>query len=115
MYRLITGFIALLLILPATAKAEDLTVMLDWFVNPVHAPLIIAQQKGYFDEVGLSVDIVPPADPSDPPKLVAAGRAGITVRTVGKFHGDTVSIGGSSAPLAELSALYRGAFGETFG
>lgn len=46
--------------------------------------------------------------------MVAAGRAGVTVRTVGKFSGDTVSIGGSSAPLADLSALYRGAFGDTF-
>ena len=47
--------------------------------------------------------------------MVAAGRAGVTVRTVGKFSGDAVSIGGSSAPLADLSALYRGAFGDTFG
>ena len=86
MYRLITGFIALLLILPATAKAEDLTVMLDWFVNPVHAPLIIAQQKGYFDEVGLSVDIVPPADPSDPcdlPEYCSTSRRPLKSLSVG--------------------------------
>ena len=47
--------------------------------------------------------------------MVAAGKAGVHVRTVGKFGGDTVSFGGSSAPLAELSATYRGAFGATFG
>tara|TARA_B100001123_G_scaffold287903_1_gene320830 strand:- start:471 stop:1409 length:939 start_codon:yes stop_codon:yes gene_type:complete len=86
MYRLITGLIALFLILPATAKAEDMTVMLDWFVNPVHAPLIIAQQKGYFEEAGLSVDIVPPADPSDPPKLVAAGRADVAISYQPQLH-----------------------------
>lgn len=47
--------------------------------------------------------------------MVAAGKAGVTLTSVGKFTGDTVSFGGSSAPLAELSALYRGAFGNTFG
>ncbi|MEN8838678.1 MAG: phosphoribosylformylglycinamidine synthase subunit PurL [Celeribacter marinus] len=46
--------------------------------------------------------------------MVAAGQAGVTLATVGKFGGDTVQMGGSSAPMAELSAIYRGTFGETF-
>lgn len=58
---------------PALA-AEKLTILLDWFVNPDHAPLIIAQEKGYFADVGLDVTLVPPADPSAPPRLVAAGQ-----------------------------------------
>jgi putative hydroxymethylpyrimidine transport system substrate-binding protein len=28
--------------------ADKLTVMLDWFVNPDHAPLVIAKEKGFF-------------------------------------------------------------------
>ena len=40
---------------PATA-AEKLTVLLDWFVNPDHAPLIIAKEKGFFKNHGLDVD-----------------------------------------------------------
>ncbi|ALI54697.1 phosphoribosylformylglycinamidine synthase subunit PurL [Celeribacter marinus] len=46
--------------------------------------------------------------------MVAAGQAGVTLATVGKFGGDTVQMGGASAPMAELSAIYRGTFGETF-
>ena len=46
--------------------------------------------------------------------MVAAGQAGVTVTTVGRFTGDHVSIGGASAPLSDLSALYRGAFADTF-
>ncbi len=42
--------------------------------------------------------------------MVAASAAGVTLTSVGKFGGETFSVGGSSAPLAELSALYRGAF-----
>lgn len=61
---------------PAHSK---LTVILDWFPNPDHAPLVIAQQKGYFKEQGLDVTLVGPADPNDPPKLVAAGKADIGI------------------------------------
>ncbi|WP_417626105.1 phosphoribosylformylglycinamidine synthase subunit PurL [Pararhodobacter aggregans] len=47
--------------------------------------------------------------------MVAARAAGVTVSTVGKFGGESVSFGGASAPLAELSALYRGAFAAAIG
>ena len=46
--------------------------------------------------------------------MIAAGQAGVPIASVGKFGGDTVSMGGASAPLAELSALYRGTFADTF-
>ncbi|MDP6352227.1 MAG: ABC transporter substrate-binding protein [Alphaproteobacteria bacterium] len=64
----------------APARAEDsLTVLLDWFVNPDHAPLIVALEAGFFANQGLTVDLIAPADPNDPPKLVAAGKADIAV------------------------------------
>ena len=61
--------------------------MLDWFVNPDHGPLIIAEEKGFFATQGLDVElIVAPADPNDPPKLVAAGRADIAVSYQPQLH-----------------------------
>ena len=65
---------------------EKMTVLLDWFVNPDHGPLIIAQENGYFANVGLEVDIVAPADPSAPPKLVAAGQADIAISYQPQLH-----------------------------
>ncbi|MBP2227393.1 putative hydroxymethylpyrimidine transport system substrate-binding protein [Azospirillum agricola] len=68
--------------LPAVAqeKAGDkLSVMLDWFVNPDHAPLVVAQEKGFFKEAGLDVTLTAPADPNDPPKLVAAGGTDLAI------------------------------------
>jgi len=47
--------------------------------------------------------------------MVAARAAGVPVVTVGKFGGENVSFGGASAPLAELSALYRSAFAAAIG
>lgn len=64
--------------LPASAQ-DKLTVMLDWFVNPDHAPLVVAQEKGFFKDAGLDVTLTAPADPNDPPKLVAAGGADLAV------------------------------------
>ncbi|MDN5788314.1 AIR synthase related protein, partial [Pseudorhodobacter sp.] len=50
-------------------------------------------------------------DVADAAKLIAAGeKAGVKVRQIGQFGGSNVSFGTASAPLAELSALYRSAF-----
>jgi len=70
-----------------SAQANDkLTLLLDWFVNPDHAPIFVAQERGYFAARGLDVEIVAPADPNDPPKLVAAGRADIAVSYQPQLH-----------------------------
>ncbi len=47
--------------------------------------------------------------------MIAAGRAGVPLFSVGRFTGDTVRLGRAQAPLAELSALYRETFGAVFG
>ncbi len=66
--------------------ADKVTLLLDWFINPDHGPVIIAQEKGYFSELDLEVDIIPPADPADPPKLVAAGKADIAISYQPQLH-----------------------------
>ena len=77
--------LALLIVRPSLA-ADKLTVMLDWFVNPDHGPLIVAQQKGYFEELDLDVEVIAPADPNNPPKLVAAGKVDIAVSYQPQLH-----------------------------
>jgi putative hydroxymethylpyrimidine transport system substrate-binding protein len=72
--------LALLAAGPAPARAADkLTVLLDWFVNPDHAALVVAREKGFFSRAGLDVTLVEPADPSAPPRLLAAGEADIAL------------------------------------
>lgn len=79
MRMLAAGLLALLLSAAPAQAQQKLTVLLDWFVNPDHGPLLVAQELGYFKDAGLDVELVAPADPNDPPKLVAAGRADIAV------------------------------------
>ncbi|MFB9151110.1 phosphoribosylformylglycinamidine synthase subunit PurL [Roseovarius ramblicola] len=47
--------------------------------------------------------------------MIAAGRAGVPLASVGRFTGESVRLGRAEVPLAELSALCRGAFGAAFG
>jgi len=61
------------------ASTEEITVLLDWFINPDHAPLIVAEQEGLFEKAGLKVTLVEPADPSLPPKLAAAKQADLAI------------------------------------
>lgn len=66
--------------------ADKVTLLLDWFVNPDHGPIIVAQEMGYFADQNLEVEIIAPADPSDPPKLVAAGKADLAVSYQPQLH-----------------------------
>jgi putative hydroxymethylpyrimidine transport system substrate-binding protein len=71
---------------PASDGPKPVTVMLDWFVNPDHAPLVVALEKGYFQQRGLEVALTAPSNPNDPPKLVAAGKAHLAVSYQHQHH-----------------------------
>jgi putative hydroxymethylpyrimidine transport system substrate-binding protein len=92
--------LALLAAAPARA-ADKLTLLLDWFVNPDHAPIIVAQERGYFADAGLEVEIIAPADPNDPPKLVAAGEAEVAIGYQPQLH---IQVD-QGLPLARIGTL----------
>ena len=81
MKKIISKISLSLMLLSSTAFAdkEKVSLLLDWFVNPDHAAIIIAQQKGFFEKNNLEVEILEPADPTMPPKLVAAKKADLAV------------------------------------
>ena len=72
--------------LTTAVAGEKFVVLLDWFANPDHAPLYVAQGLGYFTDAGLDVELIAPADPNDPPKLVAAGQADIAISYQPQLH-----------------------------
>ena len=81
--------------------AEKLTVLLDWFVNPDHAPLVIARERGMFASRDLEVELVPPSDPSAPPRLVAAGQADIAISYQPQLHIQTAQ----GLPLKRIGTI----------
>ena len=56
---------------------RELTVVLDWYPNALHAFLYQAEQAGYFAEEGLTVKLQSPAGTNDAISMVAAGQADI--------------------------------------
>ncbi|WOI57174.1 phosphoribosylformylglycinamidine synthase subunit PurL [Palleronia sp. LCG004] len=47
--------------------------------------------------------------------MVAAGQARVWLTVIGRFGGDDVTLARGTAPLSELSEIYRGAFATAFG
>ncbi len=100
---LAAAIVAVLALLhPPTAQAaEKLTLILDWFVNPDHGPLYVAEEKGYFAEAGLEVEMIEPGDPNDPPRLIAAGRYDLAITYQPQLH----MLAAKDIPLVRIGTL----------
>ena len=89
--------------------AEDnlhhLTVVLDWYPNALHAFLYEAQEKGYFAEQGLDVDIQSPAGVNDAMSMVAAGKADIGLY----YQQDVIQARAEqNVPIKSIGAVVQG-------
>jgi putative hydroxymethylpyrimidine transport system substrate-binding protein len=62
-----------------SGEAQPLSLTLDFYPNPDHAGIYMAQKLGYFEEAGLDVSIGAPSDPSAPIKQVAAGSSELAI------------------------------------
>jgi len=83
--KTLTGLLLAALSTQASAN-EKLTLVLDWYLNPDHAPIIVAQQIGAFKAEGLDITIIPPSDPALPPRLVAAKQADLAITYQPQLH-----------------------------
>jgi putative hydroxymethylpyrimidine transport system substrate-binding protein len=63
----------------AGGGTEPFTLALDFYVNPDHAGIFRALERGDFAEAGLDVQAKVPSDPSAPIRQVAAGRADLAI------------------------------------
>ncbi|GAA5977194.1 hypothetical protein JCM11641_003872 [Rhodosporidiobolus odoratus] len=57
------------------ASSDKITYLLNWHATPYHAPIFLAQSKGYFADEGIKVAILEPNDPSDVTELIGRGTA----------------------------------------
>jgi putative hydroxymethylpyrimidine transport system substrate-binding protein len=111
--------IALILLLSACNKEENekVSIMLDWYPNAVHSFLYIAEEKGYFEDEGIELDIQFPANPTDPINLAAAGKVtmGITYQPDVIIAKSEQNIGIKSVGVLVRSPLNHVAFLEESG
>jgi putative hydroxymethylpyrimidine transport system substrate-binding protein len=62
-----------------SGSPENIDLTLDFYPNPDHAGIYVAEKKGYFRDAGLDVSIAAPTDPAAPIKEVAAGRTDLAI------------------------------------
>lgn len=83
---------------------KKVTFVLDWTPNTNHTGLYVAQEKGYFEEVGVEVEIVqPPEDGAE--VLVASGKA-----QFGVSFQDTMApalVGDDALPITAVAAVLQ--------
>ncbi len=99
-----------LLIVPAGCQQEDgqdegkekVTVLLDWFPNTNHTGLYVAQEVGYYEEEGLEVEIIQPAE-GGTSQLIASGQGDF-----GVSYQEEVTIARSQdIPVVAIAALIQ--------
>ncbi len=77
------------------------SVALDFYVNPDHAGLFTALERGYFDEAGLELEPRVPSDPSAPIRQVAAGRVDLAI----SYQPEVVLARDQGLPVIAIAAL----------
>jgi putative hydroxymethylpyrimidine transport system substrate-binding protein len=80
---------------------DTLVLMLDWYVNANHAPVLHAQASGAYAARGISLQVQEPADPNDPPKLAAAGKVDLAI----SYQPQAMMLIGKGVPITRISAL----------
>ncbi|WP_246129426.1 ABC transporter substrate-binding protein [Halovibrio variabilis] len=80
---------------------KHVTLMLDWYLSPQHAALVIAQERGLYAAQGLEVEIQSPADPSIAIKLLSAGDVDLALTRQPLLHLHAHQ----GAPIARIATL----------
>ncbi len=87
--RKVVALLAAVLLLSACGEdgaepgaSREATLVLDFTPNAVHSGLYAAQERGWFEDEGLALEIRAPGDSTDAPKLLAAGRTDFAVMDI---------------------------------
>jgi putative hydroxymethylpyrimidine transport system substrate-binding protein len=82
-------------------EPQRFALALDFYVNPDHAGIYTALERGYFEEAGLDVEPQVPSDPSAPVRQVAAGQVDLAV----SYEPEVVLARDEGLPVKAVAAL----------
>jgi ABC-type nitrate/sulfonate/bicarbonate transport system substrate-binding protein len=58
---------------------ETLRIGLEWFLNPDHVPFLVALERGWFEGVGLEIELIEPEEHLDAFEAIEAGEVDVAV------------------------------------
>ncbi|MFW6075644.1 MAG: ABC transporter substrate-binding protein, partial [Chloroflexota bacterium] len=100
------------LLLPALAACMDddeptnVSIALDWFPWAQHTGLYLAEDRGYYEDEGLDVDLHVPANPEDGLRLVASGEEDFAI----SYQADVLLARDEDLPVQSVAALVQHPF-----
>ena len=75
--------------------------LLNWYANPYHTPLFVAQALGYYENVGIKLALFEPTDPSDVTEAVGVGAMDLGLKAM--IH--TLAARAKGFPVVSLGTL----------
>ncbi len=99
----LAGASALPLHQASAQERTKVTLALDWYPNANHAGIYVAQDRGYFEQAGLDVEIFTPADPTTVLQTVGAGRDTFGI----SYHFDVLQARTQEVPVVSVAALVQ--------
>ncbi|KAJ5716583.1 hypothetical protein N7493_008494 [Penicillium malachiteum] len=80
---------------------DKITFLTNWHATPYHAPLYLAQARGYFKDEGLKVALLEPNDPSDVTEIIGSGKVDMGFKAM--IH--TLAAKARNFPVTSIGSL----------
>lgn len=65
-----------------SALEKRTTLLLNWYANPYHTPIFVAESLGFYEEEGIQLAILEPNDPSDVTEIVGLGKVDFALKAM---------------------------------
>ncbi|TDZ14262.1 4-amino-5-hydroxymethyl-2-methylpyrimidine phosphate synthase [Colletotrichum orbiculare MAFF 240422] len=82
-------------------STDKITFLTNWHATPYHAPLYLAQAKGYFKDEGIKVALLEPNDPSDVTEIIGTGKVDLGFKAM--IH--TLAAKARNFPVVSVGSL----------
>lgn len=82
-------------------STDTITFLTNWHATPYHAPLYLAQAKGFFKEEGIKVALLEPNDPSDVTEIIGTGKVDLGFKAM--IH--TLAAKARNFPVLSIGSL----------
>jgi ABC-type nitrate/sulfonate/bicarbonate transport system substrate-binding protein len=87
-------------------STDKITFLTNWHATPYHAPLYLAQSKGYFKDEGIKVALLEPNDPSDVTEIIGSGKVDLGFKAM--IH--TLAAAARGFPVQSIGSLLNEPF-----